>query len=147
MKKLTLIIFVFALSISAYSQNKGFGAGVIIGEPTGLTGKMWTSSNTAIDAAVAWSFRENGYFHVHADFLYHSFVIDVSQGQLPLYFGLGARVLLANDAALGIRVPLGIAYHFETDPFEIFLELAPIMNLIPATEFDMNGAIGVRYYF
>lgn len=147
MKKLFFILFSLVFSYSAIGQNKGIGAGIIIGEPTGLSAKLWTSSSTAVDAAAAWSFRDNGYLHLHADFLFHSFAIDVSEGQLPLYFGLGARFLIGNESAIGIRIPLGIAYHFATEPFEIFMEIAPIMNLVPATEFDMNGAIGVRYYF
>ena len=147
MKKVIFLLAVLLTSITLSAQNKGLGAGIIIGEPTGLSAKLWTSSNTAIDAAAAWSFREAGYLHLHADFLMHSFAIDVPEGELPLYFGLGARVLVGTDAAIGIRIPLGIAYHFSDVPIEIFMEIAPILNLLPATEFDMNGAIGARYYF
>ena len=33
--------------------RQGFGIGLIVGEPTGLSAKKWLSDATAIDAAVA----------------------------------------------------------------------------------------------
>ena len=33
--------------------RQGFGIGLIVGEPTGLSAKKWLSDTTAIDAAVA----------------------------------------------------------------------------------------------
>jgi hypothetical protein len=32
-------------------------------------------------------------------------------------------------------------------PVEIFLEIVPGLDLIPGTDFDLDGAIGARYYF
>jgi len=147
MRKAIFAFILAALSVSVFSQSSGTGVGVILGEPTGLTAKMWTSRTTAIDAAAAWSLQGNGYIHFHVDALVHSFtMIDVDSGKLPLYMGLGARVLLAEDPAIGVRVPFGIAYHLHSAPFEIFFEVAPILDLLPGTGFDMNSALGLRYY-
>ena len=147
MKKLLVLIFAIGLSLSAFSQGSGLGVGVILGEPTGLSAKMWTSRTTAFDAAAAWSLLgDNGYIHVHADFLLHSFAIDVARGQMPVYFGLGGRILLADPMAIGVRVPFGVAYHFPGAPLDAFLEVAPILDLLPATGFNFNSAIGLRYY-
>ncbi len=130
------------------AQNKPFGLGIVVGEPTGISGKYWTSRTTALDGAVAWSFNHEGSFYIHADFLKHHFdIIDVTEGQMPLYYGVGGKVVLAEDGILGVHVPLGIAYMFETAPLDIFLEIRPGLNLLPATQFDMSGGIGVRYYF
>ncbi len=147
MKRLLFTIFITTLSLSAFSQDRGLGVGVILGEPTGLSAKMWTGDNTAIDAAAAWSLAGQASLHVHADILLHSFAIDVDEGELPLYFGIGGRVLISNDPGVGVRVPFGMAYHFEDVPIELFLEVAPILDLLPATEFNMNSGLGVRYYF
>lgn len=147
MKKLILISFAILLSLNALSQGSGLGLGLIIGEPTGLSAKIWTSEKTAVDAGVAWSFVDNGFLHLHADMLLHSFVIDVDKGQLPLYYGLGAKLVLANDLGLGIRIPFGMAYLFESAPIDIFIELVPVLDLIPATTFNFEGGIGARYYF
>ncbi|MBN2174625.1 MAG: hypothetical protein JW731_10860 [Bacteroidales bacterium] len=146
-----LIIFIsiaLIYSDSLFSQKSGFGLGIVIGEPTGISGKYWTSRTTALDGAVAWSFNHSGSFYLHGDFLKHHFdVINISEGQMPLYYGIGAKVILADDGILGAHVPLGIAYLFEGAPLDIFLEIRPGLNLLPATEFDMSGGIGVRYYF
>jgi len=139
MKKLlfTLVVSLFALGI--YAQDSGFGIGVMVGEPTGISAKLWTSRTTAADFGVAWSI--DSYLHLHGDFVMHKFdLINVSKGELPVYIGLGARIL-------GVRVPVGLDYHFSSGPFDLFLELVPIMNLTPATEFDFNAAIGFRYFF
>ena len=47
-----------------------FGLGVMIGEPTGISGKYWLSPANAIDFAVAWSFANDANFHLHTDYLY-----------------------------------------------------------------------------
>lgn len=147
MKRVILLLCAIFFSLSAVSQGDGIGLGVIIGEPTGLSAKMWTGDHTAIDAALAWSLVGNGYIHLHADMLMHSFAIEVDQGQLPVYFGIGAKLDLASNLGLGVRVPLGIAYLFESVPIDVFAELVPILNLIPATKFSVEGGIGIRYFF
>lgn len=147
MKKLILLPFAFLLSFQAIAQDSGLGLGVLIGEPTGLSAKMWTSEKTAIDAGVAWSFIGTGFLHLHADMLIHNFAIEVDRGQLPLYFGVGAKLVLASNLGLGVRVPLGIAYLFADAPVDIFLELVPVLDLIPATGISFEGGIGVRYFF
>ncbi len=148
MKKLILLAFVALFSVGVMAQNSGLGLGVIFGEPTGLSAKIWTSERTALDAAVAWSFVDTGWLHIHSDFLIHNFdLISVSEGSLPVYFGVGAYLGLASDLGLGARIPVGIAYHFEGAPVEIFAELVPGLALLPEIRFYMGGGIGVRYYF
>ena len=43
------------------------GAGIIVGEPTGLSFKHWMSRERAVDAAAAWSFSENDSFQSEFD--------------------------------------------------------------------------------
>ena len=147
MKKVILLLCTMFLSLSTFSQGEGIGLGVIIGEPTGLSAKMWTGDHTAVDAALAWSLVGNGYIHLHADMLMHSFAIEVDQGQLPVYFGIGAKLDLASNLGLGVRIPFGMAYLFESASIDVFVELVPILNLIPATTFSFEGGIGIRYFF
>lgn len=149
MKRLCVFLVAGFFAVNVFSQGDGFGAGVILGEPTGLSAKLWLSEKTAIDGGLAWSFANNeSAMHIHADFLVHSFnLIQVSKGQLPLYFGIGPRIKLANDLMLGVRIPVGLAYHFSEAPLDVFFELVPIMDLIPETRFNFNAAIGVRYWF
>jgi len=146
MKRYLMFIPAAILSLTLYSQESGLGLGIIIGEPTGISAKLWTSDKTAIDAAVAWSFAGTGYMRVHADHLWHNFSIEVAQGKLPFYYGAGARLLLSSELGLGIRIPLGIAYLFDSATLELFAELVPVLDILPGTGFGIDAAIGVRYY-
>jgi hypothetical protein len=148
MKKLFLISLLALFSIGIFAQDKGFGLGLIFGEPTGLSAKLWTSERTALDAAVAWSFSGVGWLHVQSDFLFHNYdLIDVSSGKLPLYYGVGAFLAFSSDLGLGARVPVGLAYQFEDAPVDIFFEIAPGIALLPDIDFYIGGGIGARYYF
>ena len=133
----------------AMAQDKGFGLGVILGEPTGISGKYWVSPNTAFDGVVAWSFGNQSAFHAHLDYLFHHFnLFKVEQGKLALYYGIGGRVRAeSDDRRVGVRVPVGLAYLVEGAPLDIFVEVAPIFESIPATGISLNGGIGIRYFF
>ena|GEM_PF-4406931 len=65
--------------------GNGVGLGIIVGEPTGVSAKLWLDGNAGVDAAAAWSVYKYTALHVHADFLWHSLdLLKVSPGQLPL---------------------------------------------------------------
>jgi len=146
--KFAMVLFVLVFLSTAKAQSSGVGLGLIVGEPTGISFKYWTGSTTAFDAALAWSFIDEGAFHIHGDYIFHNMrLISVPEGTLPFYYGIGARIKTANDAQLGIRVPLGLAYLFSNAPVDIFLEVVPILDLTPKTDFSINAAIGARYFF
>lgn len=140
-----LTVMVFAGS--AASQG-AFGLGVIVGEPTGVSAKIWMSDRSAVDMGAAWSFSDEAALHLHADFLLHNFdLISVENGRLPIHFGIGGRVKFEDDSKIGIRIPVGLTYIFDGAPVDIFVEAVPIVDLAPDTEFDVNAAIGARFYF
>lgn len=159
MKQTCLSVFVaFVLILSLASLANGqialvdagdMEVGILLGEPTGLSAKLWTTGSTAFDLGVAWSFGDGGNFHIHADYLFHNFdFFDVDTGSLPIYVGIGGRVRLEeDDSRVGLRVALGLEYIMENNPFSFFFEVAPIVDFLPETEADVNGGIGVRYIF
>ena len=137
------------LSAQANTGNGGnFGIGLMVGEPTGLSIKNWTGESSAINIGAAWTLSgRNEALHLHADFLFHSWFSDIGRGKLAFYYGVGGRVIFADDPTAGIRVPLGLNYVFENIPFDLFVEAVPIIDVAPDTEFAGNGAFGIRYYF
>jgi hypothetical protein len=147
----------WAVPVAAAGADTGtWELGVILGEPTGLSAKYWMTTNTALDFGAAWSFGENGNFHLHCDYLYHNFdIFKVDEGSLPLYFGIGGRIRFEGDDTMdkdhgthvGLRLVLGIEYLVAAYPMSIFFEVAPIVDLAPATEGSMNGGLGIRYVF
>jgi len=146
--KILSIIFLLLFISMTKAQSSGVGLGLIVGEPTGISFKYWTGSTTAFDAALAWSFIDEGAFHIHGDYIFHNFtLITIPEGKLPFYYGIGARLKTSHDSRLGVRVPLGLAYLFQTVPVDIFLEIVPILDFTPKTDFSINAAIGARYFF
>lgn len=143
------IVFTGLLSVDSTAQNTNAGKtglGVMIGEPTGITLKSWTSQNTAFDVGLAWSLSGNDDIYVHADHQWHK-PLEVEKGNLSFFYGIGARAIFSNDTFLGARIPLGLSYLAPEAPLEFYLEVAPVINLIPDTDGDADGGIGVRYYF
>jgi hypothetical protein len=129
-------------------QDSILGLGVVLGEPTGISLKKWVGDIIAINGAAAWSFGRKDAFQIHADFLFHKFgLFEVGEGKLPLYYGIGTRVKFETDSKVGARIPVGVNYIFENEPLDIFLEIVPILDLAPSTKFDLNGAIGIRFFF
>lgn len=153
MKK-SVVLFLLFLSFfwisiidqaSAQERYSDTELGIILGEPTGISLKMWQSDHTAFDAGFAWSFGGSGSVHLHMDYLRHEW-LETDTGSLALYYGLGARVKLANDARLGARIPVGLQFNIPDTRLAIFFEVAPLLDLIPETTFDVNGGLGLRIY-
>ncbi len=126
------------------------GLGMIIGEPTGISFKHWISRKNAFDAGFAWSFAGRGdELHIHADYLWHTPLrsTDPAVRRTDFYIGVGGRVRFENDSRVGARVPLGLVHFIKDTPLDVFIEVAPIMDLAPETEVSANGGIGLRYFF
>ncbi|MFC1692591.1 hypothetical protein ACFL1R_03700 [Candidatus Latescibacterota bacterium] len=137
--------------ISQSNENR-FGLGVITGEPTGISWKKWIDNDSAYDAAAAWSFTEQASIHIHADWLKHNWKFlkqktDITSGELPLYYGVGGRVKIEDDSSIGIRFVIGVSYIVENEPFDVFCEIAPIVDVIPETKLGGNIGLGVRIWF
>ena len=141
-------ILVFVGAAQGAAQDRGFGLGVILGEPTGLSGKYWVSGSNAIDAGMAWSFRKPGFLHLHADYLWHFPLHTREVERFVLYAGVGGRLgVRETKPLLGIRIAGGFAYWPKNTPLDIFIEFAPVVDLAPATELSANGGVGIRFFF
>ncbi len=144
-----LMLLAMLLTVASSAFAGDFGLGIILGEPTGISFKQWLSERNAIDAAAAWSFGNTSAFHVHMDYLYHGPLgADMEPGGMLYYVGIGGRFKATEgDSRIGVRIPLGLNYVFDNTPIDLFFEIAPILDLVPETEFRMNGSLGLRYFF
>lgn len=162
--KATLPLILVLSGSHVGAQDHGFGLGVMVGDPTGISGKAWIAKDKAIDLGLAWGLWRGGYLHLHADYLFHHMeLIPVRTGKLPLYFGPGLRVRTWNNGRyrhrghsydhdetrmdLGIRFPVGLAYLLDGYPVDLFLEVVPTLDIMPGTYLDLDAGLGVRYYF
>jgi hypothetical protein len=142
------------------AQDHGFGLGVILGEPSGLSAKYWTSRDNAFDFGLGFSvggdritYHGNYYgssrIHFHADYLWHSFNAIRSTERFPLYYGIGARFNSGGgyDGSFGVRGVFGIAWFPHSTPIDIFAELVPVFQLTPTAGLGFDAGVGIRYFF
>ncbi len=143
----------------AFEANKTFGLGIMIGAPTAVSGKYFYASDKAFDFGVGAMryYRHRDGLHLHVDHLWHPVsLVSTAAFELPLYLGIGLRVFDFDDGAndglaIGIRAPIGVAFDLNTTPVDIFVELALVADFFydygDRYDGDLNGAVGVRYYF
>lgn len=151
MKKFLILISICIIFLSSLSASE-FEFGLILGSPSGLSAKLWRDQRTAFDLGLGWSRydHDNDYksFHLHADYLIHRFdLISVDHGRLGFYYGAGARIVDNKDLNLGVRFPLGACYNISNIPIVIFLELVPVVEIIPGFDISSDIGIGIRYLF
>lgn len=156
MRCLFVIFLGAVLSLNPSAAKAGdFGLGIIIGAPTGVSGKYNLSPKNAIDGALAWDLGDDA-LHLHGDYLWHrKGDLRIDTVNLDWYFGVGGRIKFRDskprdkddDFRLGVRGPIGISYTFRDPRIEVFGELALILDLIESTDLDLDGGIGARYYF
>ena len=156
-----IVLCLFLAVQGSVAQERRFGLGVIIGEPTGISAKLWTSPVNAFDFGLGWSMggdrigKYDGYYnggsrvHFHMDYLWHSFEAIHSTERFPLYYGIGGRINTGAgyNSSLAVRGVLGIAWLPRATPIDVFLELAPSLQLTSSTGFVIDAVFGAIYFF
>ncbi len=154
--KHVLSLLLFILLCSSANANP-LGLGVIIGAPTGFSGKYLLSKVNSIDGAIAWSFGDDHAIHFHGDYLWQkNNVFSESDAVIDLFYGIGARFISRDPprgdddddtVRFGPRIPIGLRYMFREPRIEVFIEAALIFNLIPSTSVGLDVGLGGRYFF
>jgi hypothetical protein len=155
-----VLFLMIILAKPTEAQDRGFGLGIVLGEPTGLSAKLWTSKINAFDFGLGLGlggdrfkyhgdYNEEGRVHFHMDYLWHSFNAISSTERFPLYYGIGGRFNSGGgyDDSFGIRGVFGIAWFPHNTPIDVFLELVPVFQITPGTGFGIDAGLGIRYFF
>lgn len=164
--RLALALAVLALAAPARADDddnargadKGtLGVGIIVGEPTGVTAKLYIKDDQAIQAAVGSAFIGGG-LQLHADYVFHPYILQSRPSfVLPVYFGPGVRLIDytngrdSSSFAIGARLVGGLLFDFKNVPLDVFFEVAGVLEY----EFKdgeggglaLNAGAGIRYYF
>jgi hypothetical protein len=146
-----------ALPASAGGTDKGsFGIGVVLGEPTGVSAKLYLDDDTAIQGAVGFNFVGSG-VQANVEFLWHPWVLQESDAfVLPIYLGPGIRAIQydggrggSSHAAIGVRGVIGMLFDFKAVPLDAFVEVGGVAEYDADEdgELALNVGAGVRYYF
>jgi hypothetical protein len=145
-----LLLATAAMALSAPADDRGIGAGFMLGEPSGGTMKVWVDQDEAWVFGLGVSFLRDPSLQAQADYVLPFFEISRDMGlpQMPLYAGLGVRLNGPEDEHLdaGFRLPLGISYFRDKDKMELFAEVAPVFNVAPVLRGDINFGAGIRFY-
>ena len=181
MKRTILTALAAALLFTAVARSaqatevgygRKFGLGLVLGDPTGLTAKLWIAPTNALDFGLGfWGYGVNdrcfqngngsvtcgnyGYSNgtFNMDYLWQSNIVR-STAQLDWHVGVGGRALwwgggCANNCfGIAARGPIGLDLMFNNPGFlEVFFELAPAFYFVPGFGFAIEGGLGVRFYF
>lgn len=144
------------------SDSKGaFGLGVILGEPTGLSARLYLANDAALQASVGAAFVGRG-VQATLDYVIHPWVLENHASfVLPAYVGLGARTIQYRDRgnadaevrtfAVGARAVAGLLFDFRALPLDAFVEAAGVAELELGdgvhAGLGLNIGLGARYYF
>jgi hypothetical protein len=144
----------------SHPADKGtLGIGIILGEPTGVTAKLYLKDDQAIQATAGSAFIGGG-LQLTADYLFHPLILqDTASMVLPFYVGPGLRAIEysagrngdTKSFAMGLRAVAGLLFDFKNVPLDAFVEVAGVFEY----EFKsgegvgaaINFGLGVRYYF
>src|SRR5690349_6742649 len=107
------------LGESSGVEKGSFGVGLIIGEPTGLTARLYLGDDVAVQAAVGSDFGV-GALQVHVDYVWHPWLIeDRDSFVLLAYVGPGVRFIYYDKGrdgddypGIGLRVVGGLVFDF-----------------------------------
>ncbi len=140
------------------AEKGTFGVGIILGEPTGITAKLYLKDDQAVQGAVGSAFINVG-LQAHADYVFHPWILqDKDTFVLPVYLGPGLRLIdysgsgtVKSHLAVGLRGVIGLLFDFKNVPLDAFVEVAGV----PEYDFGdnkgfgvaLNVGAGVRYYF
>ncbi len=156
MKRTTICALALLALLAAAPGTAGaarFGMGLVVGDPTGIDWKLWTTRRTALDGCVGWAFGDAGFSRITLDYLWHS-PLRIDTGRLWFHYGIGGSMWLGHryrhtleSSGLGVRGVFGLERQFPRSPFSLYGEVAPTMNVTPVGWFDLQGGVGFRFYF
>lgn len=164
MKRISLSILLLSALFAAevQAQNRRGPAmnieetalGFVIGDPTGISGRVsLEGGDRAIDGALATG---SGFkhWHIHFDYLYlNRKVFQTELEPMGLFWGLGGRLNSFDDGkedyqtGLGLRMPIGLLMKLPEPQSEVFAEVAPIINVTPRIDLDLDVGVGFRVRF
>lgn len=143
------------LTFACFENARAEGAiGAVIGDPTGISGRIAVDGKHSIEGALAYSTGTYDGLHIHGTYLWdgaRSFA--TTEGPIEMFYGLGARLISVNKGeqkdkvAFGPRAPIGLLYNFTNPDIEVFGELSLALDLTPKVGVDLDVGVGARIRF
>jgi hypothetical protein len=137
----------------AQRTSGAVGLGGQLGDPSGITLKVYNADAPSYDVLAAWSGLDDFFFlNGHALFENRLPAENVDQ---PLQWFLGPGAFIGTFERGGAQtdtVVFGISgtgglQILLAEHFEIYLQATPRFSLAPETDASLGGGLGFRYYF
>ncbi len=121
------------------------GIGFQLGDPSGVSLQLY-NGEPAWDFLAAWDFDDFFFLNLHA--LYDRPL--GNRRDFILFYGPGGFIGFRDrrgddDIVIGVSGTIGVAYLIEE--FEIYARITPRLSLVPETDGDVGGGLGVRFWF
>jgi hypothetical protein len=147
-----MLALLMVAAFRSTSRAEAIGIGLFLGEPSGLDIKVGLSAKSSIDIVIGQtSFREGRTDYLHLTWLLTPFVARGRSVLVPFRIGIGAAAIgvVDDNAHAAVRVPLEIGFRFRRTPIEIYGEVAVKGVFVEEDfiRFDVDGGIGIRFYF
>lgn len=155
------VLLLFTFTMFGQVSNKNIGIGFVIGEPTGLSLKIWNSSSTAFVFGIGSSYF--GSPRIGMDYIWHfnsfrsrvvnlylgpGLVIGVGEGRAYYYQYKDHGHFYYRDHGTGFaaRGIIGINIMPHNTPLDIFLEAGLLLGISPNQGSAFDTALGLRFY-
>lgn len=153
MKLFFVVVLLLAL-LGLQPARADNALGVVLGDPTGISGRFSVSPANSFEMAVAYSSSHYEGLHIHGTYLWdNARNFRTSASPLEMYYGLGVRLITINkgerdgSTAVGPRAPIGLLYKINNPNLEFFGEVSATVDITPKTDVDLDIGIGVRVRF
>ncbi len=164
MRKLIFVVMMAFFAVSSGNlfaqspQGKKIGFGVMLGDPSGATLKIWQTDVNAWVIDVGSSYF--GSPRVDVDYLWHFNAFHSSTASLyagpggTIGFGRGHGFWYEDNGfyyrtsgiGIGVRGVFGVNFIPRNTPLEIFGELGVLVGLAPDFGSAVDAAEGIRFY-
>ena len=118
-----------------------------IGSPSGVNLKIQGDSEPAVDLLAAFDLDD--FFFLNGHLLYEEELDE--EANLHVLYGPGAfigvhdRPVAEDEVGVGISATVGLGIYVRQ--FEIYGRVTPRLAVLPTTNGDVGGGIGVRWFF
>lgn len=146
-----------AKPVTRGTEKGTLGLGLILGEPTGVTARLYLADDVALQASAGFAFFGSG-FQLTTDYCIHPYVLPPKpEYVIATYIGAGLRAIDYSKhdeqfLGLGIRAVGGLLFDFQI-PIDAFVEVAGVFEYKFGKGDDrgfgigINAVAGARYYF
>lgn len=147
MKRTVLLLLLLSLALAPLMAG-GIGAGVFLGQPSGLNLGIELAETQLLDFKFAWDFYYVSFaLQANYEILFPGVLVIKTEDIRP-FVGVGSQVNISQEnVSVCVHIPGGLNYRISTFPLEFFLELGLDLYLFPSTEFSASGGIGMRLWF